>query len=448
MSGAADDDYLGEGLTEEIINVLTRIPNLRVIARTSAFAVGRMGLDVREIGARLNVGTILEGSVRRSGQRVRITAQLVTSSDGGHLWSERFDRELTDVFALEDEIAAAIAERLRVGLDHHEEVVPRPVVDLEAHNALLEGRYHLARGTPQALAQAMACFERAIARDPGFALAFDSLAEVHWYLGFFGGLRPNDAFSQGTWHALRALELDDTLAETHALLAMLRKELDYNWGEVDHELRRARELNRQSPIVRLRYAISGLLPHGLIDEAVAEIEGVLESDPLSIVVRWWLAIMLYLARRHDRMIDEGHRMIALDPNHFLGHWVIGVACTERDAPDDAVRALERAHELSGGTPFTLGFLAYALGRAGRTADAGRLLAQLEIMAKGDYVSPFAIAISHVGLGDWDGAFEWWNRAIDVRDPLIVPIKNLPIFDPIRNDPRYPPMLRRMNLAED
>ncbi len=448
MSGAAEDEYLCEGLTEEIINVLTRIPNLRVIARTSAFAVGRMGLDVREIGARLDVGTILEGSVRRSGQRVRITAQLVTSSDGGHLWSERFDRELTDVFALEDEIAAAIAERLRVGLKPGDGEPKRPVIDIEAYNVFLEGRYHLARGTPQALTQAVVCFERAIASDPGFALAFDSLAEVYWYLGFFGGLLPRDAFSQGTWYALRALELDDTLAETHALLGMLRKELDYNWAEVDHELRRASELNRESPIVRLRYAISGLLPHGRIDEGVVEIEAVLQSDPLSIVVRWWLAIMLYLARRPDRMIDEGHRMIALDPNHFLGHWVVGAACSESDEMDDAVSAFKRAHELSGGTPFTLGFLAYGLGRAGRTDDAASLLAQAEAMAKDGYVSPFAIAISHVGLGNRDAAFEWWNRAIDVRDPLIVPIKNLPIFDPVRNDPRYPPMLRRMNLAED
>jgi serine/threonine-protein kinase len=448
MSGASEDEYLCEGLTEEIINVLTRFPGLRVIARTSAFAVGRLGLDVREIGARLDVGTILEGSVRRAGQRVRISAQLVKSSDGGHLWSERFDRELTDVFALEDEIAEAIAERLRVGLKREEGESRRPAVDVEAHNAFLEGRYHLARGTPQALAQARACFERAIERDPGLALAFDSLAEVYWYLGFFGGLLPHDAFAQGTWYALRALELDDTLAETHALLGMLRKELDYNWPEVDHELGRARELNRESPLVRLRYAISGLLPHGRINEGVEEIQGVLQSDPLSMVVRWWLAIMLYLARLPDRTMDEGHRMIALDPNHFLGHWVVGAACTESSAPDEAVTAFEKAHELSGGTPFTLGFLGYALGRAGRTDDARRLLEQAETMAAAGYVSPFAIAIIHAGIGELDAAFEWWNRAIDVRDPLIVPIKNLPIFDPVRDDPRYPPMLRRMNLPED
>ncbi len=449
MSGAAEDEYLCEGLTEEIINVLTRIPGLRVIARTSVFAVGRMGLDVREIGARLDVGTILEGSVRRSGQRVRITAQLVSSGDGGHLWSERFDRELTDVFALEDEIAEAIAERLRVGLNREDGASRRPAVDAEAHNAFLEGRYHLARGTPQALAQAMACFERAIARDPGFALAFDSLAEVYWYLGFFGGLLPRDAFSQGTWHALRALELDDTLAETHALLAMLRKELDYNWAEVDHELRRARELNRESPIVRLRYAISGLLPHGRIDAGVEEIEGVLQSDPLSIVVRWWLAIMLYLARRPDRMIDEGHRMIALDPNHFLGHWVVGVACSERD------RARRRGGSASSGrtscrvgSPSPSGSWPTGWGgRGGRTTRAGCWLKQRlwrRTVTCPRSPSPSATLVLATGMQ----AFEWWNRAIDVRDPLIVPIKNLPIFDPVRNDPRYPPMLRRMNLAED
>ena len=257
MSGAKEDEFLCEGLAEEIINMLTRVPGLRVIARTSSFAVGRMDLDVREAGSRLGVGNILEGSVRRAGQRVRVTAQFVDTSDGSHLWSERFDRELNDVFALEDEIAEAIAGRLRVELEGSEGQRRRPLIDADVHSIFLEGRYYLARGTPEALAQAKTCFERAIERDASFALAFDSLAELYWYLGLFGNLPPREAFSQGTWHALRALELDDSLAETHALLGMLRKELDYNWSEVDRELRRARELNRESPLVRLRYAISG-----------------------------------------------------------------------------------------------------------------------------------------------------------------------------------------------
>jgi tetratricopeptide (TPR) repeat protein len=250
------------------------------------------------------------------------------------------------------------------------------------------------------------------------------------------------------WHVLRALELDDTLAETHALLGMLRKELDYNWPEVDREFRRARDLNRESPAVRLRYAISGLLPHGRIDEASAEIEAALQSDPLSLLVRWWVGTMAYLGRRPERMIDEGRHMVALDPTHFLGHLVVGLASIESGAADEAVTALEVARELSGGIPITLGYLAYAYGRAGRREDACKLLEQTETTATKVYVPPSTFALGHVGLDDWDTAFHWWNQAIEVRDPLIVPIKTFPFFDPVRGDPRYRAMLRRMNLSKD
>lgn len=449
MSGAREDDYLCEGLTEEIIGALTRIPGLRVIARTSAFAIGRLALDVREVGARLEVASVLEGSVRRAGQRVRVAAQLVDASDGGQLWSERFDRELTDVLALEDEIAAAIAERLRVRLGRAQGDRRSRQVDLAAHALYLEGRYYLARGTPEALAQAKSCFERAIERDAGFALAFDSLAELHWYLGFFGNVPPREAFSQSTWHALRALELDDTLAETHALLGMLRKELDYNWPEVDRELRRARELNGRSPVVRLRFAISGLLPHGRVAEAAAELEAVLESDPLSLSARWWAAIMAYLGGHAERMAEQGRHMVALDPTQFLGHWVSGMAGLEAGAATgEVLAALEKAHALSGGVPFTLGFLAYAYGRAGRRSAAASLLEEAQAMAAKAYLPPSALALGYVGLGDWDAAFGWWSQALEVRDPLIVPIKSYPFFDPVRDDPRFRALLRRMNLAED
>ena len=448
MSGVKKDDYLCEGLAEEIINVLTRIHGLRVIARTSSFVVGRMGLDVREAGARLGVDSILEGSVRRVGQRVRITAQLVTTSDGSHLWSERFDRELNDILALEDEIAEAIAERLRGGLKQEYRGQRRPAVNPAAHALFLEGRYYVARGTPDAMAQAKGCFERAFELDPAFALAHDSLAELYWYLGFFGGVPPREAFSQGMWHALRALELDDTLAETHALLGMLRKELDYNWPEVDREFRRAHELNRESPVVRLRYAVSGLLPHGRIDEAAAEVAVMLQSDPLSLLVRWWVSTMAYLGRRPERMLDEGRHMVVLDPTHFLGHLVIGLGCTESGAPDEAVVALEKARELSGGVPVTIGYLAFAYGRAGRRDDARKLLEQTETMAAKAYVPPSTLALGHVGLEDWDAAFHWWDQAVEVRDPFVVPVKTFPFFDPVRGDPRYLEILRRMNLTED
>jgi len=445
MSAAADDTYLCEGLAEEIINALTRIPGLRVIARTSAFAISRMGLDVREAGARLDVGHILEGSVRREGGRVRVTAQLVSTGDGSHLWSERYDREMTDVLVLEDDIAEAIAARLRVEFAGANRERPRPVVDPEAHAAYLEGRYYFARGTPDALAQSRACYERAIARDPNAALAYDSLAELYWYFGFFGNVPPREAFSQSTWYALRALEIDDTLAQTHALLGMLRKELDYNWPEVDRELRRAFQLNRESPLVRLRYAISGLLPHARNDEAMVELESILQTDPLSLFARWWMAVCAHLARRPDRAIAEGRHMIALDPTHFLGHWALGVGLNDIHPGRDAVDALKKAHELSGGMPFTLGFLAMVSGRAGLLDDARRLLVQAEQMASAGYVPPSTFASCHIGLGDWDAALDWMDRAIEARDPIIMPIKSFPFLDPVRGDARYQALLRKMHL---
>jgi TolB-like protein len=446
ISPGHDQEYLCDGIAEEVINALTRIRGLRVIARTSSFVVGGMGLDVREAGARLGVEAILEGSVCRDGQRIRVTAQLVSTADGGHLRSERYDREMTDVLSLQDDIAVAIAESLRLDLTGRPGATARPAVDAEAQTAYLEGRHHLAKGTPEALARAGACFERAVASNPGFALAYDSLAELHWYLGFFGGAVPRDAFSLSTWHALRALELDDGLAQTHALLGMLRKELDYNWPEVDRELARAIELEPQSPAVRLRHAISGLLPHGRMREATAEVEEVLRSDPYSLLVRWWLAVMTYLDRQPERMAEEGRRMIALDPGHFLGHWVIGAASDELGAGREAVRAFDEANRLSGGIPFTLGFLAFANGRAGERAEARRLLEAAAGLAERAYVPPTTFLMAHVGLGDWDEVLRWADAAIEARDPIIIPIKTFPFLDPIREDRRFRVLLEKMRLG--
>jgi tetratricopeptide (TPR) repeat protein len=353
---------------------------------------------------------------------------------------------MTDVLALEDDIAAAIAGRLRGELSGVACGRPHRGVDPEAHAAYLEGRYYFARGTPDALARSRECYERALARDPDSALAYDSLAELYWYLGFFGNVPPREAFSQSTWHALRALEIDDTLAQTHALLGMLRKELDYNWPEVDRELQRAFQLNRESPLVRLRYAISGLLPHARNEEAMREVEAILQTDPLSLLTRWWMAVLAHLARQPDRTIAEGRRMIALDPGHFLGHWALGIGLNDRGAIPEAVEALRRAHELSGGIPFTLGFLALVSGGAGLIDDVRRLQSRARDMAGAGYVPPSTFMCCAIGLGDWDSAFEWMDRAVDDRDPIIMPVKSFPFFDPIRGDARYGALLKKMHLA--
>jgi TolB-like protein/predicted Ser/Thr protein kinase len=445
MSASKECDYLCEGLAEEIINALTPIPGLRVVARTSAFVVGRMNLDVREIGARLGVSSVLEGSVRLAGSRVRVTAQLVQASDGSHLWSERYDREMADIFALEDEIAGRIAARLRGDLAKQQAGRSRQAVDPAAYHAYLEGRYHFARGTPDSLARARACYERATALDPAFALAFDGTAELFWFFGFFGVMPPRDAFSVSTWHVLRALELDDSLAESHALLGMLRKELDYNWPEVQREVDRARALNAASPLVRMRYAISALMPVGRLDEAVAELEAVVASDPLSIFMRWWLAITLLLRREPEAVEEQARHMLELDEGHFLGHWTRGIALDLAGHPADAVAPLQKAFELSGGSALAMANLGYVLASIGRRDEARRLLDEAGARARAGYWSPMVFAQIHVGLGEWDQAFEWLDRAVEARDPLIMPIKSFYYLDPLRSDPRYPAVLRKMNL---
>jgi TolB-like protein len=446
LGGDPADDPLCEGLAEEIISALARVDGLRVIARTSSFAVARMGLDACQAGERLDAGSLLEGSVRRSGKRVRVTVQLVETSCGGYLWNERYERELCDTLELEDEIADAVAARLRADLDCGQERRRRPTVDPEAHQAYLEGRYHFARATPEALAKAVECYQRAVALDPGFARAYDALAEYHWFLGFYGGAPPRDTFERSTWCALQALELDETLADTHALLGMLRKELDYNWPEVDRELARARELDPESPNVRIRYAISGLMPHGRAEEALAEVDKVLPRDPLSPFVHWWCGAMAYLARRTQRAIDEGRCIIHLQPDHFLGHWLVGMGLERRGEMQAAARAMERANELSGGIPFTLGYGMVPMGRAGYHDKVRGILRDLEQAAEARYVPPSCFALGYVGLGEWDEALRWFDTAIEVRDPIAMPIKTYPFLDPIREDPRFLRLLEKMNLA--
>ena len=447
MSAEKEDEYFSDGLTEEIINALTKIAGLRVMARTSSFAFRGREQDIREIGARLAVDNILEGSVRRAGNRIRVTAQLINVSDACHLWSERYEREITDVFAIQDEISRAIADKLRVGIGQPRQTARRPTEDLEAYNLYLQGRYHLSKWTPEGFAKARPCFEQAVARDPGFALAYDALAEFYWYLGFFGFILPKEAFSTGIWAALRAVEIDDTLAETHALIGMYRKELDYNWPEVRREMKRALELNPSSPTVRLRNALSGLMPLGRLKESVEELKIVIESDPLSLFNRWWLSIMYYLARDNDRGMEQARFMIEIDPAYYIGHWTRGMLSLAMGMPGEALTELRKAAELSGNLPLMLGWLGMALAEAGQNVEAETLLGRLSEISMAAYVPPSSFAWIHLGLGNVDDTFSWMDRAIDARDPMMMPIKSYPFLDPLRTDPRFHALLRKMNLQE-
>jgi serine/threonine-protein kinase len=446
LTGNKENEYFADGLVEGIINALTRVPSLRVIARTSAFAFRNQVQDVREIGARLGVEQVLEGSVQRSDARIRITVQLIDASTGGHLWGEHYDRRITDVFAIQDDIARSIIGRFHADPGARASVARRPTNDMEAYDLYLRGRYHLSRWTPESMARARQCLESAITRDPEFALAYDSLGELDWYGACFGLEAPRVALSRGIYAVLRALEIDPTLAESHALLGMYRKELDYNWAEVDRELQRALELSPSSPLVHLRYALCCPLPAGRMDETVAEVEFALQSDPLSLFVRWWMMGMCLCARRLEQAMAQARVMQEIDPTYFLS-WV-GMAWVDMAAGrlDSATTALSRARELSGGAPLTIGFLSLVLGLQGSQSEARALLAQLEEASRLTYVPATCVAWAYLGLGQVDEAFRHFDRAVDERDAFMIPIKSNPFLDPLRGDPRFHALLRKMNLA--
>jgi tetratricopeptide (TPR) repeat protein len=389
---------------------------------------------------------VVEGSARTVADRVVLNVQLLRAGDQTHLWARTYDAELREVFSLVGGIAEAMMPHLDITVAPDKlHAAAKPTEDLPAYSLDLLGRYHLYRATPVDMAKAKQCFEDAIKRDPHFALAYDSLAEVYWYCGFFGFVPPRDACSAGIYHALRALEIDGTLAETHALVGQYRKELDYSWAEVQREMERALELNPASPLVRTRYALSCFLPHGRMQEAAAELERALESDPLSPFIRIWLGSVLWLARQYDRAIEQARILLEVDPAGYASHFAAGLFYGAKRMFDEAIAAHRKAVELSGGSPLMLGWLGLTLSQSGNTEEARAILGRLQVIAREVYVPPTSFAWIHLGLGELNEAFTWMDRAVDGRDPMMMPIKTFPFLDPVRTDPRYIPLLRKMNL---
>jgi tetratricopeptide (TPR) repeat protein len=425
-----------------------------VIARTTTMRYKASRKNVEKIGRELAVDYVVEGGVRRAEGQMTLNIQLIQVKDQTHLFARKYDVPMGDLFMLHNRVAQAIATHIPSIADtqrtHPPDQTERqrrgPTQDIVAYNLYLQGRYYLNRYTPDGMAKAKQYFEEALARDPNFALPNDGLAELYWFLGFYGFAPPKEACSAGLFYALRAVEIDNTLAETHALIGMYRKELDYNWPEVQREMHLALELNPASPVVRFRYALSGLMPQGHLREAIAALEFVIESDPLSVNNHLWLCAMLWMARDFDRAVEEARRAIELDAASFLGYYALGQARIMQHVFGEAVSALQKAAELSGNSPTVLVWLGLALAQGGRTAEARALLQRLHAMATQAYVPPTGFAWIYLGLGEIDEAFVWMDRAIDARDPMMVPIKSYTFLDPLRADSRFAGLLRKMRLS--
>jgi TolB-like protein/Tfp pilus assembly protein PilF/tRNA A-37 threonylcarbamoyl transferase component Bud32 len=446
LGGDPENEYFSDGLAEDIIDALTQLPELRVMARTSAFAFRGKEQDVRRIGAELNVAHILEGSVRRAGTRLRVTAQLVKASDGYHLWSQRFDRELTDVFAIQDEISQAIVETLRVRLAGDRPLVKRYTENPAAYDLCLKARYHLFRMTQEGLEVARRYCEQAIALDPSYAWAHVVLAESYMWNAYWGFTDPREACPRAKAAALEALSLDDTIADAHHALGAVLCAGEYDWHEAEGEFRRGLQLGHPSTVARYYYAAWFLYPMGRVEEGATETRRALERDPLDPLYNSFYGYVLHSLSRFDEAVTQLQRAISLDPTFFFPYWFLSITHALNGRLDDAIAAAEKAKEFSGGNASTLGQLGRVFALAGRQTEARQLLVQLEARRRVSYVPPSSIAMIHRGLGDLEKGLEWWARGVEEHDLLLLSsLRTEPGYAPLRSHPVYHGLLRKMNL---
>lgn len=448
LSADKENEYFSEGLAEDIINALTKLPGLRVIARTSAFAFRGKDVDVSEIGAKLKVATILEGSVRKAGSHIRVAAQLIRVADQSHLWSERYDREMADVFAIQDEISQAIVEKLRVRLTGDGPLVKRHTENVEAYNLFLRGRHSIHRVAEESLAKGKEYLEQAIALDPDYALSYTGLAEYYWASATWGFMPGSEAVPRAKAAALAALKLDDTLAEAHAQLGVARGIGDFDWVGAEQEFRRALEINPASPIVHYYYGVHCLRPMGRLDEALFEARRVVELDPLS--ARYNTALgYVYAARgQHDLAIAHYRHAMDLDPGMYLPHYALALAYGHMGRLEETTAAAQEACELSGRNAPMLGLLAWAYGQAGRQGEARVLLDELTTRRCTTYLQPLAMILAHRGLGEMDRVLDWLEKAVEERDVnIVLTLKFEPVYAPLHGHPRYQALLRKMNLED-
>jgi serine/threonine-protein kinase len=442
-----ENEYLSDGITDELIDALTKVEGLRVASRTSVFALKGKAQDVRAIGALLGAAEVLEGTVRKSGDRLRITAQLSSTDDGRLLWSQRFDRQLDDVFAIQDEIARTIVDTLRATsfADLAEPVPRRYTESVEAYGLYLKGRYAWNKRTQEGVNEAIQYFEQAIALDPQYALAYTGLADSYALHVDYRSVPVTDGLERAKAYARKALELDETLSEAHASLAWCLFIYDWEWEAAARAFRRAIEHNPRYAMAHQWYAML-VASQGKVDEALVEAHTAQELDPASVSVRRTLGWAYFYARRYERAADHLAQAVAMNPTAEESYRVLGLTLAMQESFGEAERVLREAVTLPGAGPYAIAALGYSLARSGARSEAKALLAELDGRAKSDYVSPVAFAILTLGLGDVDATLHWAERAYAERRGWLAYLRVNPMLDPLRGDPRFQDLVRRMRLG--
>jgi serine/threonine-protein kinase len=458
LSADPDNEYFADGITEDVIIQLSKIRALKVISRTSIMPFKNRDLSLREIGAKLQAGTLLEGSVRRAGDRVRIVAQLIDAETDQHLWAETYDRQLTDIFAIQTDVALHIATALKAGLspDETTRIRTEPTDDVQAYQLYLLGKHCLngwtregggARGGAlEEIDQGIRYFEQAVARDPNYALAHAAMANAYTELGLgpgSGALRSEDAFRRARIAVTRALELDGSLAEAHSMLGFLRFACDFDWAGAEEEFKRALELNPNSGATCDAYGLM-LMALERYDEALEMQRRAHELEPLA--YRLDIATTFLRAGRNDEALRIAAHAIELDPHFVKGRATLGWAYLQNGMPEQGLAELESAVSLAPDSTLFLAQLGEALALMGKTSEARKVLQQLEELSRQRYVSPYHFAYVYTGLGEKDTAIDWLERAYEERAGGVYGIKGSFLFATLRSHPRFTALLRKMNLA--
>ena len=443
LSADPGDEYFSDGLTEEITNALAHIQGLRVIARTSAFQFKGKALDIRAIGRQLHVEAVLEGSVRREGNRLRVTAQLNDAEGGFHLWSQTYDREQGDTFKIQEDISRQIAGKVRPNGSAPPAIADR--TNLEAYNLYLKGRYEWNKGGVARVKTAIEYLQKAVSADPGFALAWASLADC--YVTSSDGMTPpREALAQARVAAQKALALDPNLGEAFVPLARVKYQYDWDAAGAEGDFRRALQLNPGYAVAHLKFALY-LGAMGRFDEAFQELRRAQELDPVSVGVQATLERVYRWSRQYDKALDQSRAVFSMDSNLSYPHQYAGLAYMFQSKFPEAVHEFQTTLKLEGPKhPWALAYLGYTYALWGKRAEAEGIAKELTGLSQHGYIPAGALAELYTGLGDKDRAFQWLEKALEERDTDVMMLKVDPLFDPLRSDPRFPAFLRRVNLA--
>ncbi len=450
MSPDKENEYLSDGITEDLCTALSQVKGLRVPARTSSFMFKGKTENIRKIGKELNVPTVLEGSVSKAGNKLRVTAQLLNVADGFHLWAATYDREITDILEIRSDISRRVVDALKVqlGLEEKERLARKPTENLKAYELYLQGRFELNKFTEKSFANSIEYFRQAITLDPGFALAHAGLAEAYNTIGYWGYVAPKEAFPEAKKAARKALELDPDLAEAHTTLAYTQFQYDWKFEEAEKEFKEAIRLNPNSVSARLGFC-EYLLDFGRFGEAHQQLERAKELDPLSVRVSFWFGAESFAERNFDRATEQVEQTIAMDPNNPLVLGLLGAVSYHKNMPAEAFASWEKVNSLEGTfSPEEMAQMRKAYETAGLSAFFKK---QNEFrqkrIAEGKYQSPLYIALDYAQAGDDTQALDWLDRAVEERTPWLLELNNDAGWDGVRSQPRFIALLKKIGLEK-